>query len=329
MKMKLAPALLLCGDAVALVIAYFAGYGLGSSISNMIAPATAYIDMFSRDAKPWMWMFTAVIIAIVGLFAARGHYTQRSPWWEQVRYILCVCAAMLLLVGCILFALKIPFSRLWIGSCFLFSVPLLVIMRLIVRKVCLSLGQWGVDVTVVGGPQNALEAIYALSSDGYNVYRVKEIMLLGTTSKIGLEDLPRSIQNVKQVVTRADELVAKVKRSTSELIIIAPDEQTRLDLPDFMQTVQSFDKIVAFVPPMSGMSLYGMDMQHFFGSHTVLLKPKRRVESTINRIFKRTLDLFCATMGMIVLMVGLLFTIRSALVKTESHLNAGSYAAWL
>lgn len=301
MKLKCAPVLLLAGDVLALVIAYFGGYWLGEHVSNMISDGHEFIAFGSRAAHPWLWLYVAVLLATVGLFGARGHYTQRSPWWEQVKYVVIVCAAMLVLAGCVLFALKLPFSRLWVGSCFLLSIPMLVAMRLVVRKIGLTIGHWGIDVAVVGGPQNALEAIYALCSDGYNVYRVREIYLLGTNTPIAVEELPKGIQYVKQTLLRADQLVAQMKKSMAEMVIVAPDEHTRMDMADFLQTVQSFNKHVAFVPPMSGMSLYGMDVQHFFGSHTVLLKPKRRVEKRLNRFFKRGLDLVGASMGMLVL----------------------------
>ncbi len=302
MQLKLTPALLLACDLIALVLAFTGGYALGEAISDATS-RHMFIAFSSFEARPWVLIYSVIAVVTAGLFFMRGHYTQKSPWWEQVKYIVMVCTIMLLLTGSLLFALKLPFSRLWVVSCFVLSIPLLVGFRLVARKIGLMTGHWGIDVAVVGGPQNALEAIYALSSDGYNVYRIKEIYLLGTHASIAMDELPGSVQQAKQMNLRLDQLQQHIMRSKAEMIIVAPDEQTRMDMATLLQNIMASRKQVAFVPPMSGMSLYGMDMQQFFGSHTVLLKPKRLVEKRVNRFFKRALDLCGASIGILLLSI--------------------------
>ncbi|RYG59068.1 MAG: exopolysaccharide biosynthesis polyprenyl glycosylphosphotransferase, partial [Alphaproteobacteria bacterium] len=131
-------------------------------------------------------------------------------------------------------------------------------------------------------------------------YRINDIYLLGCKTPLPVEDLPRSAQDAKQHLLRMDQLASQIQRSRAEMVIVAPDEQTRLDLAALMEALQD-NKELAFVPPMSGMSMYGMDVQHFFGSHTVLLKPKQRVDKGLNRIMKRGLDIVGSVCGLIAL----------------------------
>lgn len=299
MKLKLPPVLLFGADAVALLLAFCVGYLMASCLSDLVREE--FMRFGGHPMQPWLWLYVAVMSSILVLFASRGHYHQRSPWWEQVKYMFGVCLVMMLLSGSVLYMLKLPFSRLWVMCTFLLLMPLLVVMRLIVRKAGLALGWWGTDVTIIGGPQNVLETIFTLNSDVYNLYNVREIHLLGTNAMLDKDSLPTRQQACKQSLTRTEALPGIVKKSISTLFIAAPDESTRLDMVAFTAMVQDEQKDVAFVPPMTGMSLYGMDVQHFFGSHTVLLKPKRRVEKPLNRIFKRLLDLVGAFTGILLL----------------------------
>ena len=311
-KMKMTPALLFGADLVALLLAYCFGYLVAERISTMIVHH-GFMEFKHHDMHSWLWIYVGQMFATIGLFASRGHYTQRSPWWEQLKYMVLVCIMMMLLCGSMLYVLHLMFSRMWVCSSFMLAIPLLVCLRLIARKIALATGQWGSDVTLIGGPENVMETIFALSSDTYNHYRVREIYLLGTSTLLDVEDLPASQRAAKQALVRSEQLAGLVKKSSSVLFIAAPDEATRMDMVAFMTMVQELERDVAFVAPMSGMSLYGMDVQNFFGSHTALLKPKRRVEKRLNRAFKRMLDLFGASMGLLVLigpMLVLAFVIR-------------------
>ena len=305
MKLRWAPVLLIAADMLAMLLAFAGGYFVAKEISSGLL-GLEFMPFIGGPTTAWIWIYLAVATSVMVLFGSRGHYTQRSPWWEQVKYMTMVCATMMLLAGTTLYMLKLPFSRMWVLWSFVLAVPLLMILRLLVRRICLAMGQWGADVAIVGGPENVLETIFALSSDFYNVYRVKEVYLLGTKNMLDKQALPAKQRGSKQMLARTEILAGLVKKSSCELFIAAPDEATRLDMAVFKDWVDDRGGDVAFVPPMTGMSLYGMDVQHFFGSHTVLLKPKRRVEKRLNRVLKRGLDLFGASCGLLVLGIPML-----------------------
>ena len=300
MNFKTTPLLLAGADILALAIAFCGGYILSDGFSSLVL-GRAFQDFTLDKMDAWLTLYVVQAVSMMLLLASRGHYTQRSPWWEQMKYVVILCFSMMVLAGYVLYVFKMPFSRLWVGFSFLLLVPVLMVLRQMARRVALMLGQWGTDVTIVGGPENVLETIFALNSDSYNVYRIKEIHLLGTNTLLDKDALPSSQQGAKQSLARTEQFDAIIKKSKSGLFIAAPDESTRLDMAAFMQLAEQYGKDAAFIPPMGGMSLYGMDVQHFFGSHTVLLKPKRRVEKPLNRFFKRGLDLVGAGVGLILL----------------------------
>lgn len=298
MHLKKPAFLLVLADMTAMMMAYSGAYGVSLLLS---------VTIFDRSFMPsggeiaWTWLYFIVALACLPLFSARGHYSQRAPWWEQVKYMIIMVVTITLLAGSIMFVMKLPFSRLWVLCCFVMLLPLLIIMRLVARKVALKAGTWGTDVMLIGGPENVMETVFALNSDTYNVYRVQEIHLIGTNALLDPATLPARQQGAKQVLVRSEQLSGAIKKTSCSLVAVALDESTRVDMGAILAQAQECGLDTAFVPPMSGMSLYGMDVQHFFGSHAVLLKPKRRVEKPLNRILKRALDLFGASVGLLVL----------------------------
>jgi undecaprenyl-phosphate galactose phosphotransferase len=309
MRVKKTPLLMMVTDMLALVLAFLGGYVLSDWYSALIL-GREFPPFAGPGVNAWVTLYTVQALTMLVLLSSKGHYTQRSPWWEQMKYVLLLSISMMVLAGYVLYAFKMPLSRLWVGFSFALMVPLFMILRQMARRVALMLGQWGTDVTIMGGPENVLETIFALNSDTYNLYRIKEIYLVGTNATLDVATLPPSQQGAKQALARSDQYAMVIKAATGKLMIAAPDESTRMDLAAFMQTAEAHGKQAAFIPPMGGMSLYGMDVQHFFGSHTVLIKPKRRVEKPLNRFFKRVLDLVGASIGLLILGLPILIITR-------------------
>ncbi len=288
------------GDTVALGLAFLLGYMLSDQASLLLDRT---YQPFDEGFGKWLAVFTVAIVTSQTLYLSQGHYTQRTPWWEQVKFMLRVNVILFLIAASVFYSLKVPFSRLWVLMSFAFALPLLMIGRLVVRMVLLKMKRWAVDVTLIGGPQNVLESLFALNSDSYNTYNVRSIGLLGTTNLLAKADLPDRQKNCTQSLISADKLEGYIRDSKCDIFIFAPDETTRLDMQSLTRIVHQKRRQIGFVPSLTGMSLYGMDVQHFFGSHTVLLRPKRHVEKIINRIFKRALDVVGAICGLMVLAI--------------------------
>lgn len=285
-------------DTLALALACLLGYLMSDKTSMLLE--REYMP-FTRGFASWIWLFGVSIVISQVLFLSQGHYTQRTPWWGQVKFMLRVNVILFLIAASVFYSLKLPFSRLWVLLSFAFAVPMLMIGRLMARAVLLRLKRWAVDVTLIGGPENVLESLFALNSDGFNTYNVRNIGLLGTTNLLAKAELPERQKECRQTFISPDKLEAFIRESQSDLFIFAPDETTRLDMAAVTRQIHRKKRQIGFVPPMNGMSLYGMDVQHFFGSHTVLLRPKRHVEKIANRIFKRGLDIIGAVVGLLLL----------------------------
>lgn len=304
MKLNTTPAMLLAADILAFALAFLISYSLAKVFSTALFERE--FILFALGTKAWLWIYAAAAIASLGLFCAKGHYTQRTPWWEQVKYVLVLSVTLMLLTSAVLYFLKVPFSRMWVLCCFSLCVPSVILLRLVARKIALKVGRWGTNVTILGGTENVLETVFALNSDSYNLYHVNEIFVLGAKHTIPAELLPDRQRSALQKAVAVADIEGLIRNSPSNLIVVAPDSGSQVDLASLAGYVEAAGKVIAFVPPMDGMSLYGMDVQHFFGSHTVLLQPKRKVEKPLNRFLKRTLDLVGAVVGLILLSVPIL-----------------------
>lgn len=302
------PYLFALADLSVLAALYPLGYWVAQTISESIL-GRDFASLISHHSTYWLWIYVIQSCTCIILFASNSHYSRRTPWWEQVRNIIGICLSMLLLAGFAMYSMKLPFSRLWLLCVWIAAIPLLIVGRLIVRRICIQLNQWGSDVIIVGGRENVIESLYALISDRYNLYRIKRIYLIGGNTLISVDDLPQSLRHTPQDIIPSQSILSLLEANDHDMMIIAPDEHTALDIQTIISAAHQHNIDAAFVPPMGGLSMYGTETQHFFGSHTVLLKPKRPVESPLNKSLKRTLDILGALAGIAALMIPMLFVI--------------------
>lgn len=131
--------------------------------------------------------------------------------------------------------------------------------------------------------------------------------MTGSNDAFDVEQLPVGQRQCRIHRTRTGNISRLMANMPARLIVLAPDETNQSEAVPLIEAANRAGKNIALVPPMNGMSLYGMDVQNFFGSHTVLLWPKRRVEKRVNRFLKRALDLFGASVGLLLIGGPILF----------------------
>jgi len=145
---------LLLGDFGAIALAFFLGYSLRGTF-----PQISYADLF-----PFFWyagLFLIMIPCWALIFFAMGLYEfwRGTGFWKESWTIFKALLISFLILGFIIFAGKYQFvSRVFLLLFFAFSVILVPLLRLLVRKTILTLKRKNGDFrvyTIVGIDENA------------------------------------------------------------------------------------------------------------------------------------------------------------------------------
>lgn len=307
----------LLADALALASAFAAGFGIASAVTQ-VARGIPYLSLSSPHVTGHAIMFGLFSLAVIIALHTRGHYTERLPWWHQVRQIVLACIAAMLVQGFFHFILKFPLSRLWVGSTWILAIPLLLIARLAVRAVLKKMGRWQVPTIIIGGADNALETAFALHSDLFADYRLQKIILL-TQATLTPEKLPPRYKKVEVLhsLTAAQTAITQASGSKKgPYVILAPDESSNTQLNHLLAQLKESGLNFALVPPMLSVSLYNSPPRYFFGHNIVLFHPAQSNDNAVNLALKRLFDVTASFCGLLALSP--LFLAIAILIKWQS-----------
>ncbi|MCA3243710.1 MAG: exopolysaccharide biosynthesis polyprenyl glycosylphosphotransferase [Alphaproteobacteria bacterium] len=308
----------LASDAVGLVLAGLIAFVLAGLISEY-GRGVPYLNHTDATLSRHVIMFGLFGALTLFTFWQRGHYTQRLPWWYQVRELILVLLAIMLVQGFVHYSFKYPLSRLWVGGTWVLAIPSLMILRLCYRNLCRRLGRWGVKTLVVGGQTAVLETLYALHADRYADYQVDEIVLLRdgkSRDTLAPKELPERYRHAQVKFGLA---AAKVALAHHRFVVLAPDERSSEGVGEFLREVTRTHTDYALVPPTLSFTVYGAKPQYFFGHNVVLLAPPRSGRPLLERLAKRALDVVGAAVGL--LLLAPLFAVIAMLIKRQ---NPGS-----
>ena len=76
---------------------------------------------------------------------------------------------------------------------------------------------------------------------------------------------------------------------------------------------------MAIVPDITGLPLYGVELEHFFGNDQLFLRLQNNLGRRLNRIIKRITDLVLASMGLLLLLP--FFLLVGVLIKITTRSN--------
>jgi len=270
-------------DILALGLSFLCAWLVALYVNSVLLDqglATTPHDDFIELAQ-----FSLIGAGILFWFGHTSHYQMRMPFWMEVKKIVeAVCFAML--ISCFLqFVSKANFSRLWLLSCWGFSIVSIISLRALWRTFLRRRGAWHVSTLLIGDGQTADEARRALKSEpglGYDI----------TTH---IRDLPRVFQ------AAGFSWKTLCRQYNADYVVIA------LDGEDFVDARQSLAQLMrehvpfSVSPPMQNLSVYGMTPQCFLGHDVMLLTRNNGLDRPLPRFIKRAFDVTVSIGTMIVL----------------------------
>ena len=282
MKKNILP--LIMGDIIGFILAFILSYLVFISYNLGI-----HSQMISSNLLAFY-----IIEALIGImfFMQKGHYKLSTPWWQQVKHISLFSIYSLLLLCFLFFTVKADPSRLFITLSWVSLIPILMITRQVTRRILIKMNKWNIPTIIVGGFENATETLYALKSESYINYDVKEVILPNAT--------PKQIQKFKNIHEGYE-----VKKDIPEfkknyMVVICPDTRRELKLANLTKQITDTDADFVMVPPIEGFSYYGLRPSYFFGYNIILFRQTNKL-SLINKLMKNSMDRIGAAIGILVL----------------------------
>lgn len=253
-----------------------------------------------------IFLLTSIISLMI--FGYRGHYSWKSPWWEQVKHVVSICF-FASLINVLINYVAIPTlpAQTIIVSTWLSSILFILLFRLLGRRFLKSMNHWSIKTIVVGKTQSVIDTIIALKSEFFLTYDIVNVVLLDSDSS-ALTELQSTYPDIKIQHDLND-----IERHS--MIILCLDEHDHQKVRDYISQIRRVGAKYAIVPPTTGFSLYGLKPQYFFGYNIVLMESQYKLRTFWGKTLKLFLDRSMALLGMV--MLAPVFFVIYLLVKKD------------
>jgi len=276
-------------DALALLVA------LGVSLYLFEFMVSSFVNTEALQSFQWheslIFHYAFFYFLILFHFYNRGHYTNRLPWWQQVKSILKTLFAVAILHGFTYYTLvlDVPANPIF-ASWGLATLFLLIYRRIALNLVSMS-PNWILPVALFGDKQMIIDSIYAFYADGMTGYQVQVILLRDKMDKpFCLDFLPPDHAPVK-VVDASKNYNKFLKDNRDYFYVIGLDGFRGTYRDQLIKVLEQTEIEYAIVPPTKRLHLHGMDPHFFFGNDFMLLHRKDRIRSPFSRLVKRSMDI--------------------------------------
>lgn len=290
---------LVTSDICGLIIAWALAYSISSH---------RFFENNTYHSLQMIAILAVTALLCLMVFASRGHYSWRTPWWEQVQDIANV-AFFALITNVLINYVAIPLlpSQIFVACFWAFSIFTILVCRLLGRKFLKKMNHWSIKTIVIGDAQSVIDTIIALKSEFYLTYDIRNVVLFPcdetamTTFKSHYPDVP-VIGSVPALERHA-------------MYILCLGENNQAQMQDYVMKIRAAGAKFAVVPPTIGFSLYGMQPQYFFGYNIALMESQYKLTSFWGKTTKMLIDRLGALTGLI--MLAPVFLLLMAKVRSD------------
>lgn len=313
-RFKLGGAYILAlGDAFSLVAALLVGKYFYWLFFQDQAPTEFLVD-FGPTWSRQLVLFIGLVGASLAWFWSAGHYSKRRPMWDELRETIKVLLVMGGLDAALVFLAKWPVSRLWLGMTWSLALVLVPVGRLAVKRVLLSLGGWRWPTVIVGIGPNARRAAEALSSEKLMGYDI--IAFIAGPSHPAHDVVSLTVGGKKiPILYYESDLWGLVRELNSPHLVVALEPGESEEQHAIMYGIGIGYRNIHIAPPVTGLPLYGTEVDRFFRHEVLLLNVRNNLVRTWAKFAKRGFDLVSASLTLMILMP--IFLLIGILIKLE------------
>lgn len=304
--------LLFAGDAASLLLAFiFSAYLAAFILDN---PMSGSLSAFWENNKTHISIYSTLSVLLLFAMFSRGYYRDRIPWWGQVQYILLMCAVALIL-QVFMHLWDQSFSRLWAAISWASVACFILLSRRVVKRICDAyLRCWKVDTYIIGNGENVIDTLFAVKSDRFTGYDVKQVITFSDGVNFDDDSLADNIRQIP--ITRLqDGQLPDLPQDAFYIFALNYGDVHHKAVESLMMKVGENGHPYTVVPPSQGLSFYESAPQYFFGHDVMFLSPQDRIHSPLGVLLKRGMDISGALLGM--LMLSPVFLVTAFLIKKD------------
>lgn len=230
-------------------------------------------------------------ICVIFIFMYYGHYSKRRPFWEETLQIFKILSVILVINFGLAFILGKYTLKSLMVSFWVFYAIMLPIMRIIVKNLLSKLGLWQRDLYIIGYGDTATEAYQLFARNKLMGYSLKAFVDIIHDTPMPLAHLPVELIGKQNLLQNLNE------QSDCDIIVAvsANDLNNNLQLINYLQ--HNCNSIMV-LPTISGLGIYGSEVEHFFGNDQLVLRLNNNLSKFSNKVIKKIFDL---TFGFVIL----------------------------
>jgi undecaprenyl-phosphate galactose phosphotransferase len=285
--------LLLGTDAVSMVLAFVLALLLVAPYHGA-AFGTAY--PWSTDFSPARLQAYLVLAAVaVGAFWAKGHYTKRMPFANEIKDLLTVTLGVALLDAALLFLAKWQVSRALMLVNWTIAPFMLIGARWMAKRALVSAGGWTRPMVIVGWGENAVETALAFDDERLMGFRLLAFLVPAGRPK-PVHDIKDRYGNLVPSIPLATDPNVTIRQLGNPHVVLAMEQGGIDTYQEMIQQLSRRNQDVQLVPALRGLPLYGMEANHFFAHEVLLLTMRNNLARRFPQLLKRGFDLVASSL---------------------------------
>jgi Undecaprenyl-phosphate galactose phosphotransferase WbaP len=308
---------LIAFDLLSLTAAPLAASLVAAFAVRVFMPGWRGIEAFSSAHAS---LYAPLMLVGMVMLWNKGLYTQRVPWWNQIRYIgksfMFVCLIDAALNASLDANASLPLILLTWMCAFTLAVSLRWALGRIAGKICL----WRIPTVVIGNKAMAADLLYAFHADPGLGYDVRTVFLRDRDcDDFDLSSLPFACRKI-QVRDGMADYDSYIRQNPKAFYIVSLDSFRGETRDRLVRSLEQAGAAFAIVPSTSAVGLYAMEPHYFFGHDIMMLQPtppQLRVRNLAARFVKRSIDV--AVSGLALLMLSPLLIGVAVMLKLEGQ----------
>ncbi|MDD3265618.1 MAG: undecaprenyl-phosphate galactose phosphotransferase WbaP [Burkholderiales bacterium] len=256
------------------ILSIFISYILATNVINLFNN-TAYHHINLSNIT---YIKLANIVAIIILFLTNQLYFKRRPNWEEIRIIWKIIFLVALVNLPILLLLNYQAQNYKVVFCF--WVLLLVViptLRSLSKLIMHNLGIWQRKLYIIGIDEEAII--------GYNLFADSVLLGYKVCAFVDLKHV-KTVMPINDSIVKVINLNELMKKDPDSEVIFCLDAHKLSSHTKLINILQKKFLSVMILPHLSGLPLYGTEVNHFFGNEQLLLRLDNKLSNRSNRVIK-------------------------------------------
>lgn len=285
--------MLISTDIFSMVVAFAIAVMIAAPFhGNSVIASAAWLPALNSGS---LQIYSMLILLSVGVFWAKGHYSKRKPFANEIKDILKVTLAVAALDIALLYLAKLQFSRATVLINWT-TVPVsLVVIRWIAKRALIATGGWIRPMVIIGWGENAVETALAFKDEPLMGFRLLAFLVPSGKEKL-VHDIKDKYGNLIPSISLGKDPIQTLKQLGDPHVVLAMEQGGVDAYQEMIQQLSRHKNDVQLVPSLRGLPLYGMEANHFFAHEVLILTMRNNLARRLPQLVKRCFDLTIAAL---------------------------------